>query len=164
MEPTVPDQPDSAPRDADAVIPGEVMLPPGGPQPAMGGDLDSGFDPADLLGGLGLGGPGGLDLGGLLDMAGQMQQHLAEAQEQAASTVLEGVAGGGVVKVTVTGGGDFQSVTISPEAVDPDDVEMLQDLVLAALNDAMAQVHELQSGTFGEPGGLDLGGLLGGLG
>lgn len=136
----------------------------------------AGFDPTDLLGGLGLGGApggmgggalGGFDLGGLLDMAGQMQQHIAEAQEQAAATVLEGVAGGGVVKVTVTGGGDFQSVTIDPEVIDPSDVEMLQDLVLAALNDAMAQVHELQAGAFGDPsapGGFDLGGLLGGLG
>lgn len=122
-----------------------------------------------LLGGLGMGGgAGGFDLGGLLDMAGQMQQQLAEAQEQAASTLLEGVAGGGVVKISVTGNGEFRSVTISPEVVDPDDVELLADLVLAALNDAMGQVHELQAGTFGDPSGAaglgDLGGLLGGLG
>ena len=78
-----------------------------------------------------------------------------------AQTVVEGVAGGGVVKVTVTAAMDFQSITISPDAVDPDDVEMLQDLVLAALHDAVDQVQELQSGALG---GVDMGGLGGLLG
>ncbi len=93
-----------------------------------------------------------------------MQQHLADAQEQAAATEVEGVAGGGVVKITVTGDGEFQTVTIDPDAVDPDDVEMLQDLVLAALHDVTAKVQELQAGSMGglDLGGLDLGGLLGG--
>ena len=105
---------------------------------------------------------GGLDLGALLEQATSMQQHLAEAQEQAAATEVEGVAGGGVVRVTATGDGTFTSVTIDPEAVDPADVEMLQDLVLAALHDVTAKIQELQAGTMG---GLDLGGLdLGGLG
>ena len=100
---------------------------------------------------------GGPDLGQLLAQAQEMMQAQAEAAEQ----VVEGVAGGGAVKIQVTGGGDFQSVTIAAEAVDPDDVEMLQDLVLAALHDATAKVRQLQQGALG---GMDLGGLgLGGL-
>ena len=101
------------------------------------------------------------DLGQLLEQAQAMQQQLMDAQAQAAEQVVEGVAGGGVVKVTVTGGMDFQAVTIDPAAVDPDDVEMLQDLVLAAIHDAVARVNELQQDSLGGLGGA-LGGLLGG--
>ena len=101
------------------------------------------------------------DLTQLLQQAQAMQQQLMDAQAQAAEQVVEGVAGGGVVKVTVTGGMDFQSVTIDPGAVDPDDVEMLQDLVLAAIHDAVARVNELQQDSLGGLGGA-LGGLLGG--
>jgi DNA-binding YbaB/EbfC family protein len=113
-------------------------------------------------GGLGaLFGGGGLDLNALLEQATQVQQQMAELQERAAQTVVEGVAGGGVVKVTVTAAMDFQSITISPDAIDPDDIEMLQDLVLAALHDAVDQVQELQTGALG---GVDMGGLGGLLG
>jgi DNA-binding YbaB/EbfC family protein len=110
-------------------------------------------DPASAL--------GGFDLGAVLEQAGQMQAQLMAAQEQAAATVVEGVAGGGAVKVAVTGTFEFQSVTIAPEAVDPAEVEMLQDLVLAALHDAVARVQELQQQGL-DLGGLDLGGLFGG--
>ena len=103
------------------------------------------------------------DLGALLRQAQEMQERLVAEQAEAAEAVVEGQAGGGVVKVTVTGGLEFRSVTIAPDAVDPDDVDMLQDLVLAALHDAMGKVAELQQGAMGEAGlgGLDLGGLLG---
>lgn len=112
---------------------------------------DDPFDLGNLLGG------GGLDLGSLMEQASQMQQQMAEAQAAAASTVLEGVSGGGAVKVTVTGAGEFQAVAIDPSAVDPDDVGMLEDLVLAALNDATSRVRDLQAGAMG-----GLGDLLGG--
>jgi DNA-binding YbaB/EbfC family protein len=101
------------------------------------------------------------DLSQLLEQAQAMQQQLMDAQAQAADQVVQGVAGGGVVKVTVTGGMDFRSVTIDPSAVDPDDVEMLQDLVLAAIHDAVARVNALQQESLGGLGGA-LGGLLGG--
>lgn len=114
---------------------------------------------AALFGGGGGGAGGGLDFGALLETAGQVQAQLMAAQEQAAATVVEGVAGGGAVRIAVTGGFEFQSVTIAPEAVDPDDVEMLQDLILAALNDAAARAAELARPDLG---GMDLGGLLGG--
>ena len=100
------------------------------------------------------------DLGALLQQAQQMQQQLLAAQAQAAEQVHEGVAGGGAVKIEVTGDMNFQSVTIRPDAVDPDDVDMLQDLVLAALNDAVAKVGAAQQDALGGLGG-GLGGLLG---
>jgi len=102
---------------------------------------------------------GGLpDLGGLLESA---QQMMANAQA-AAAEIVEGAAGGGLVKVRVDGNFEFHGVTISPEAVDPDDITLLEDLVLAALRDAAGQ---LSAGQRGALGGLDLGGLdLGGLG
>lgn len=108
---------------------------------------------------------GGLDFSSLLDMAGQMQQQMAQAQEEAASTVVEGSAGGGAVKIEATGSGEFRSVTISPDAVQ--DLELLQDLVLAAVRDAMTQVQAIQSQGMGGLGdavaGLgDLGDLFGG--
>lgn len=102
------------------------------------------------------------DLNKLLREAQQMQEQLMAAQAEAAEQEVEGQAGGGVVKVTVTGAMEFRSIRIAPEAVDPDDVEMLEDLVLAALNDAVAKAQELQQGAlggFGDMGGL--GGLLG---
>lgn len=103
------------------------------------------------------------DMNSLLEQAQQMGEQLMAAQQEAESQLYEGQAGGGAVKIEVTGGLEFHSVTISPAAVDPDDVEMLQDLVLAALNDAVGQVQEQQSGGM-DLGGLDLGGLLGGGG
>ena len=97
----------------------------------------------------------------LLKQAQKMQEQLMEAQQAAADQVVEGHAGGGVVKVTVTGAMEFQSVTIDPAAVDPEDVAMLEDLVLAAIHDAVGKVNELSQQSMG---GLDLGGLGGLLG
>ncbi|MGZ4682481.1 MAG: YbaB/EbfC family nucleoid-associated protein [Acidimicrobiales bacterium] len=122
-------------------------------------DPSDGDGPDSDLGGLA--GVGGLDMGALLEQAMGMQQQLLEAQAQAAEAVVEGQAGGGVVKIEVTGGMEFRSITIAPEAVDPDDVELLQDLVLAALNDAMDGIGRLQQASMG---GLDLGAMGGMLG
>ena len=97
----------------------------------------------------------------LMKQAQQMQEQLMEAQAAAAEQVVEGQAGGGVVKVTVSGGMEFQAVHIEPDAVDPDDVAMLEDLVLAAIHDAVAKVNQLSQQAMG---GLDLGGLGGLLG
>lgn len=99
----------------------------------------------------------GLD--GLLSQAMEMQQQMMAAQAEASEAVVEGQAGGGAVRVRVTGAMVFQSVEISPGAVDPDDVEMLQDLVLAALHDAVERVNDLQAQSLG-----GLGDLLGGSG
>lgn len=109
---------------------------------------DDPFGLGDLLGG------GGLDLGGLVEQATQMQQQMAEAQAEAARTLLEGVAGGGAVKVTVTGSGEFRSVALDPSAVDPDDVALLEDLILAALHDATARIEALQADVMGGLGDI----------
>jgi hypothetical protein len=109
------------------------------------------------------GGPG--DLGGLGDLLASAQQAIS-AQAETARTTVEGSAGGGVVTVTMTGAGEVTAVRIAPEVVDPDDVEMLQDLVVAALHDAGLRATELQRRAMGVLGGLDMSGLgdvLGGL-
>lgn len=104
-----------------------------------------------------------LDMNALLQQAQQMGEQLMAAQQQAAAQRFEGQSGGGAVKITMSGGFTFESVTIAPEAVDPDDVDMLQDLILAALNDVVARAGAAQSGGM-DLGGLDLGELLGGGG
>jgi DNA-binding YbaB/EbfC family protein len=105
------------------------------------------------------------NLGNLMSQLGQMQENLRQAQEAAASELVEGSAGGGAVKVTVTGDMQFHEVHIDPAVVDPADVEMLQDLVLAAVRDAVekAQAATAQALSGGiDLEGLGLGGLLGG--
>ena len=98
------------------------------------------------------------DFNSLLSQLGQVQQNLRQAQEEAAAQVVEGSAGGGAVRVKVTGGLDFQEVTIDPAVLD--DVEMLQDLVLAAVRDAVEKAHALASDALGG-GSLDIKGMLG---
>jgi len=110
------------------------------------------------------GGAGGLD--GMMKQMQKMQADMAAAQEALAEATVEGSAGGGMVKVVVSGAGEVQSVRISAEVVDPDDVEMLEDLVLAAVGDGLRRAQEMQSQSLGGvTGGLDLGALgdLGGL-
>jgi nucleoid-associated protein EbfC len=105
------------------------------------------------------------DMNELIQQAMAMQEQLAAAHEQARSTTVDGQAGGGLVRVTMTGDGEVTAVRIAPDAVDPDDLTMLEDLVLAALHDATHRARELQAGSL--LGGLgDLGDLgdLGGLG
>ena len=79
-----------------------------------------------------------------------MQKKMAEAQEKLGEEKIEGTAGGGIVTVVVTGHKEVVDVRINPEAVDPDDVEMLQDLVLAATNDALKKAEELTNNTMGQ--------------
>lgn len=80
----------------------------------------------------------------------KMQKQMAEAQEKLGQEKIEGTAGGGMVTVVVTGHKEVIDVQIKPEAVDPDDVEMLQDLVLAAVNDALKKADELTNSTMGQ--------------
>jgi DNA-binding YbaB/EbfC family protein len=96
----------------------------------------------------------------------QMQTDMAAAQEALAAETVEGSAGGGMVKVVVSGSGDVQRVSIDASVVDPGDIETLEDLVVAAVADGLRRAAELQSTRLGAvTGGLDLGALgLGGLG
>lgn len=146
----------STEHDDDAIRPDGVIQGSGLPDDgiALGGPRE-GDDLTALLGA-----DGGLDFGSLMEQASNMQAQMLAAQQNAAATLLEGVSGGGAVRVAVTGGMEFQSVTIDRSAVDPDDVEMLQDLVLAALHHAVGQVNELQSSSL-DLGGLGLGDLFG---
>jgi len=79
----------------------------------------------------------------VMQMQQQMQQEMARVQEELETATVDGSAGGGVVKATVTGKQVLTNLTIDPTAVDPDDVEMLQDLVMAAVNDALRASHQL---------------------
>jgi DNA-binding YbaB/EbfC family protein len=97
----------------------------------------------------------------LMKQAQKMQQQLADAQAELAVAELTGTAGGGLVTATITGGGELTALTISPEAVDPSDVETLQDLIIAAMRDARRALEVL---TEQKMGPLAAGGGLGGLG
>jgi DNA-binding YbaB/EbfC family protein len=98
----------------------------------------------------------------------QMQAEMVKAQEELKQQTVEASAGGGMVTVTVSGDLEVKSITIDPEAVDPEDVEMLQDMVLAAANEALRSAQELAAqrmgqatGGLGGPGGLEGLGLPG---
>ena len=99
----------------------------------------------------------------LMQQAQKMQQQMIAAQEELAKTEVQGTAGGGLVIATVTGAGEVVSLKIKPEAVDPDDVESLEDLVVAALHDASRAAQDLTSERMGPltsgMGGLGLPGM-----
>ena len=99
----------------------------------------------------------------LLKQAQKMQQDMAQAQEALKDETVEASAGGGMVKVVVTGDLEIKSITIDPQAVDPDDVELLQDMVLAAVSEGLRSAQELAAskmgGIAGGLGGLGLPGL-----
>jgi nucleoid-associated protein EbfC len=100
------------------------------------------------------------NLGDIQRMAQQMQQQMARIQEELEAATVDGSAGGGVVKATVTGKQDLVSLTIDPSAVDPDDVDMLQDLIVAAVNDAIRASRDLAAEKMGPlTGGLNVPGL-----
>lgn len=148
------DHDDTAPSSGEVVVPDAVDGPaPAGSAPAeagFGGPLDDGL---------------GFDLGSMMEMAQNMQQQMADAQHQLAASEVIGTAGGGVVSVTLNGHLHLVGVHIDPTAADPDDPSMLEDLVLAAWQDAHDQVAQLQAQAdpLGGMGGLGgLGGLFGG--
>ena len=108
--------------------------------------------------------PGGQpNLQQLMKQAQKMQEQMAEAQAELAEAELTGTAGGGLVTVTIKGTGEVTAVKINPTAVDPDDVETLEDLVLAAFHNATEAVRELTEQKMG-PLAAGLGGMGGGLG
>jgi DNA-binding YbaB/EbfC family protein len=110
------------------------------------------------------GGPGGFDVNALMKQAQQMQEQMLQAQEKLKDETVEASAGGGMVKVTMGGDLTLRSITIDPEAVDPEDVELLQDMVQAAVNDALRSAQDLAGTAMGDAtGGLGGGGGLGGL-
>ena len=96
----------------------------------------------------------------MLAQVQKMQQDMVAAQEQLKNETVEASAGGGMVKVVVSGDLEVKSITISADAIDPDDPELLQDMVLAAVNEGLRSAQELAANKMGGlTGGLDLGGL-----
>ncbi len=118
------------------------------------------------LGGGGGAGGGGLNLpggakGGLSGQLQAMQQQMLEAQEALGDKTVEVTAGGGVVKVVMTGHQKLEAITIDPDVVDPEDVEMLQDLIVAAVNEAVEASQNLAADEMGSiTGGLNIPGLF----
>ncbi|PZR65001.1 MAG: YbaB/EbfC family nucleoid-associated protein [Chloroflexi bacterium] len=103
-----------------------------------------------------------MNIGQIAKMAQQMQTQMAQAQQELRETTLEATAGGGAVRVVITGAQELRSVEIDPGAVDPAEVEMLQDLVLTAVNEAIGRSKELaEQRMAGIAGGLGLPGMPG---
>jgi nucleoid-associated protein EbfC len=97
-----------------------------------------------------------MDMNKLMQQAQEMQEQLAKVQEEAANETVEATAGGGMVTVTANGAGEITEIKIAKEAIDPDDPEMLADLVLAAVNEALRSAQRLVESKVGP--------LMGGLG
>ncbi len=107
------------------------------------------------------GGPGGGGGGGMAGQLQKLQEEFARTQEKLGDQTVEVTAGGGAIKVVMTGHQKLVSITIAPDVVDPEDVEMLQDLVLAAINEAVEQSQGLAAQQMqGLTGGLNIPGLL----
>jgi len=102
------------------------------------------------------GGPGGFDVNALMKQAQQMQKQMLEAQEELKNEVVEASAGGGMVKVKMGGDLTLREITIDPEAIDPEEPELLADMVQAAVNEGLRAAQDLA--------GSKMGGLSGGLG
>jgi nucleoid-associated protein EbfC len=107
----------------------------------------------------------GMDMDKLLQQMGEMQEQVKKAQDELASETVEATAGGGMVKVIANGTGEIREIKIDPKAIDPNDPEMLEDMILAAVNEAVRSAHSLMESKLGGVAGGTLGGLgLPGLG
>lgn len=109
----------------------------------------------------GYGGMGGMNQANMMKQAQKMQQDLLKMQQEMETKEYEATAGGGVVTAVANGKRELLRITIDPEAVDPDDVEMLQDMVVAAANEALRKADAEQAASMSKlTGGLNLGGLF----
>lgn len=103
-----------------------------------------------------------MNIGQITKMAQQLQTQMAQAQDELKETTLEVTAGGGAVRIVITGAQEVRSVEIDPSAVDPDEVDMLQDLVMTAVNEAIGRSKELERERMaGIAGGMGLPGMPG---
>ena len=110
-------------------------------------------------------GPGGLDLNAMMKQVQQLQGEMMEAQEKLKDEIVEASAGGGMVKAKMSGDLRLLEIAIDPEAIDPEDAELLQDMVTAAVNEAIRSAQELAASKMNAAaGGLAGPGGLGGLG
>ncbi|MCK4278440.1 MAG: YbaB/EbfC family nucleoid-associated protein [Desulfurellaceae bacterium] len=105
-------------------------------------------------------GPGGLDMNTLMAQAKKLQNELKKVQEEAAKEMVDVTVGGGMVSVKATGEGKIAEIKISKDIVDPEDIEMLEDLILSGVNEALRKAKEMvQEKMSGVTGGMGLGGL-----
>jgi len=105
--------------------------------------------------------PSGMNMNNLMKQAQKIQKQMAQMQEELAQKTLEVSAGGGAIKVTVSGEKQIVDLTISPDVVDPDDVEMLQDLVISAVNEALRQMEESINSQMSKlTGGMNMPGMF----
>ena len=105
--------------------------------------------------------PGGMNQAAMMKQAQKMQQEMLRMQEEMENKTFSATVGGGMVTATVNGKHEVKAIEIKPEAVDPDDVEMLQDMVIAAVNEAMRAAETEQANNMSRlTGGLNLGGLF----
>lgn len=103
-----------------------------------------------------------MDMKQMMRQAQKMQKELAKAQEEIAGMTFEGTAGGGMVKATATGDMKISAITIDPDAIDPEDAEMLQDMVCAAVNEALRGMNEISNQRMGAvTGGMNMPGMPG---
>ena len=96
----------------------------------------------------------------MMKQAQKMQQEFMKMQQELENTAFEFTAGGGAVKAVIVGTREFKEITIDPEAVDPEDVEMLQDLIIAAVNDALKKGEETREKEMSKLGGTGMGGMF----
>jgi DNA-binding YbaB/EbfC family protein len=100
------------------------------------------------------------NMNGMMKQAQKLQKKMLKTQEELATKTIEASAGGGMVKVVANGGQKIESILLEKEVVDPEDIEMLQDLVMAAVNDALTKSQEMVSAEMGKlTGGLNIPGL-----
>ena len=98
----------------------------------------------------GMGGFGGMNINNLMKQAKKMQEEMQKSQEELSSKEFDSTAGGGAISVKVTGEKVIKEIKIKPDVVDPDDVEMLEDLILTCVNEALRKVDSAQSQEFGK--------------
>ena len=100
-------------------------------------------------------------MGNMMKQAQKLQSKMLKLQEELAEKIVEATSGGGMIKVVANGRQQIVSIQIEEEVVDPDDVEMLQDLILAAINDALAKSQEMVSGEMSKlTGGINIPGMM----
>ncbi len=112
-------------------------------------------------GGFGGGMGGGMNMQNMMAQAQKMQANMERVQAEVEEREVEATAGGGAVKVVVSGKREMKSIEIAPEIVDPDDIEMLQDIIIAAVNEAMSNAEKMMNEEMSKvTGGMNMGGLF----
>lgn len=104
--------------------------------------------------------PGGMNMNNLMKQAQKMQKQMEQTQLELENKEIETTAGGGAIKVVINGKKEIKNITIAEDVVDPDDIEMLQDLIMSAVNEAIRQIEEISQNEMGKvTGGMGMPGM-----